>query len=84
MIQHITNTLYNVYILKYIWFFMTYIHNLFFELHSIVSNEVAFNLLCGEILPSSAHIRSKNSFSIISLLKSIWHKKKAVDIGPIS
>ena len=34
---------------------MLYIHNLLFELHGMVSNEMTFNLLCGEILPSSAH-----------------------------
>ena len=40
--------------LEYPWLFMVYIHNLLFELHGMVSNEMTFNLLCGEILPSSA------------------------------
>ena len=42
--------------LEYPWLFMVYIHNLLFELHDMVLNELAFNLLCGEILPSSAQI----------------------------
>ena len=35
-------------ILEYPWLFMVYIHNLLFELHGMVSNEMAFNLLCGK------------------------------------
>ena len=38
--------IYNIFIISY----LDYI------LHGIVSNEMAFNLLCGEILPSSAHV----------------------------
>ena len=49
------NTLDIFNILEYPWLYIVYIHNLLFELHGIVSNVMAFNLLCGEILLSSAH-----------------------------
>ena len=56
IIQHTVNTLDIFDTLEYPWLFMVYIHNILFELHGIVSNEMAFNLLCEEILSSSAHI----------------------------
>ena len=46
------NTLNIFDILECPWLFMIYIRNLLFELHDMVLNEMAFNLLCGEILPS--------------------------------
>jgi hypothetical protein len=35
---------------------MVYIHNILFDLHGIILNEMAFSLLYGEILPSLAHV----------------------------
>ena len=54
--DNIMNTLGIFDTLEYPWLFMVYIHNnlFLFELNGMVSNEMAFNLLCGELLHSSA------------------------------
>jgi hypothetical protein len=50
------NTLDIFNILDTLGYYDLYIQNLLSGLHIIVSNETAFNLLCGEILPNSAQI----------------------------
>ena len=55
--------------LEYPWLFMVYIHNLLFEFHGMVSNEMAFNLLCGEILSSSAQIQHNLTFMLQVAIK---------------
>lgn len=56
MIQHIIITLDNFGTLKYPWLFMVCIHNILFDFHGIILNEMVFKLLYGEILPSLAHV----------------------------
>ena len=45
IIQRIMNTLDIFDTLEYSWLFMVYIHNLLFELHGMISDDMAFNLL---------------------------------------
>lgn len=56
MVQHNINTLDIFDILEYPWLVIVYIYNILVELHGIVSNEMTFNSLCREILPSSVHL----------------------------
>ena len=84
-IQHIMNTLGIFDILEYPWSFIIYNISIIslFGLHSMVLNEIAFNLLCGEI-QSNLDLRAlvvsfkKSLISRTSLKSNLKHRSTSI------